>query len=194
MLISGDVLQEADEWAEAHPGELTDVEVEYLERCHERQRAATALKRSSRRNLILAILAGLLLVVGLVVAFLAIRNADEAREAREDAEEQTQVAREQTAIAEDQTELAGCLKSTFGVIVRIWGSVGAALAPISSVLSGDAAPVAGQVLLDMSFQKPAQLDDAPFHTIAAFLGGFPPYRHVVDRLLDRVANRERIGV
>ena len=71
LLITGGVLAEAEEWAAGHADELLPVDQLYLEACRGNERASSLMRRTARRNRILAIAAlvlALLAAAGLIVA------------------------------------------------------------------------------------------------------------------------------
>ena len=78
LLLTGDVLVEAERWAEEHPTWLVPVEREYLDACREERRRAALERRTAKRTRVLAIIAGgvsLLAIAGLVTALLMWRSA-----------------------------------------------------------------------------------------------------------------------
>ncbi len=85
LLIGGEVLVEADDWAAANPDELNDIDREFLEACHEREQRAAALRRSSRRNLVLAVAAIVLFAVAAIGLVAAVRAQGRAEDALREA-------------------------------------------------------------------------------------------------------------
>ena len=88
LLMSGVLLDEAEQWAAGHPGELSDVDRDYLEACRREAERVEAELRAARRNRRLAILAtavGVVAIIGLVAAVVAWSHAtdqeDKARSA-----------------------------------------------------------------------------------------------------------------
>ena len=100
LLISGDVLVEAQEWARDNEGKLSRTDREYLDKC-------TNAKVAAGRLRLLAIVASAMLVLAVLGLVLALILRSQADAARADAEEQAtraeaalQTADEQKAIAE----------------------------------------------------------------------------------------------
>ena len=102
-LLSDEALAEVEQWAGAHPDELTDIEREYLEECRnmqarieerhtaERQQLEMANKlaaeqtRSARRAMWGNVIAGILLVIAIITTVLSLQKAEVARIALETA-------------------------------------------------------------------------------------------------------------
>jgi WD40 repeat protein len=83
LLLTGDVLVEAERWADEHPTWLVPMEREYLEACREERRHVELERRTAKRTRWLAIVAAgvsLLAIAGLVAALLMWRNATHQRE------------------------------------------------------------------------------------------------------------------
>jgi WD40 repeat protein len=83
LLLTGDVLAEAEHWADEHKGWLVPVEHEFLEACREERRHAEVERRTARRTRRLAIAAAVVSVVaiaGLVAALFKWRDANHQRD------------------------------------------------------------------------------------------------------------------
>ena len=73
------MLAEAEKWAAEHADELLPVDQLYLQACRENERASSLMRRTARRNRILAIVAlvlALLVAAGLLVT---LRQSQQAR-------------------------------------------------------------------------------------------------------------------
>lgn len=71
LLLRGETLVEAEAWAEAHRGELTNVDRAFLEACQEARSLAERERRQSRRIRWLAIGATLFSIIAIVLAIVA---------------------------------------------------------------------------------------------------------------------------
>jgi WD40 repeat protein len=79
LLISGGVLATAEEWAAEHADELLPVDQLYLEACRENERASSLMRRTARRNRILAIVAFVLALIAAAGLMVALKKNQEAR-------------------------------------------------------------------------------------------------------------------
>ncbi len=109
LLIGGKVLAEAEQWATTHPDELNDIDREYLDKCRVMEASARKLRRSSRRNLLLAVAALAAFVVAAVLyvsAERSKRDAQNQRAAAELAEQEARKAEESAVIEKERADQA----------------------------------------------------------------------------------------
>lgn len=113
LLITGSILAEAEEWAAAHPDELSPTDHEYLDACRDEESRVLLLERTSKRNRWLALVSSglaIVAVIGLLFAYFKWREAQDANEsanrAQVAAEEAAVLAAESESIAVDQQAIA----------------------------------------------------------------------------------------
>jgi hypothetical protein len=137
LLLSGDVLVQAEGWASDHEAQLSPVDIEYLQACRAERERTQREQRASRRNRRLAVVAsvvGLVAIGALIAALLAFVNASNQKR---DAEEARQLATEALARQQAQVEAGR------------WLSLGnTSTAPVEKLLSWRNAYLADRAGLD----------------------------------------------
>jgi hypothetical protein len=113
LLLRGETLVEAESWAEAHRGELTSVDREFLEACQEARALAERERRQSRRIRWLAVGATIFSIIAIVLAIVAglqtraaQTSAEAAAMAQSTAEGRLYVAQTAEALAAQEQEKA----------------------------------------------------------------------------------------
>ena len=157
LLITGEVLAAAADWAAHHQAELLPVDRDYLEACQAEARRADRERAAARRNRRLAVLAsivGIVAVLGLIGALLAYRSARGSERAAKSAS-----AREAAAAADrdaaNQRQLAQASSSQ-------WFSIASSAQGLGGIAeAGDTATISDEVATLYAYEAHASASDEP---------------------------------
>lgn len=105
LLLRDQALVEAEAWAQAHEGELTDVERDFLSECQDARAVVERERRQSRRIRRLAVGATVFAIIAIFLAVAAVLQTQAATAARSEAEQRARIALSGQLAAQAQTVL-----------------------------------------------------------------------------------------